>query len=85
MVNPTLTELEGSDLNLLMAARDEAILMVEAGAREVSEEAIVEALDFGHQEIRKIIQAIRELSGKIGKPKWEFQPAAVDSAGAGNL
>ena len=79
VVNPTLTELEGSDLNLIMAARDEAILMVEAGAREVSEETIVEALDFGHQEIRKIIQAIRELSSKIGKPKWEFQPAAVDS------
>ena len=79
VVNPTLTELEGSDLNLIMAARDEAILMVEAGAREVSEETIVEALDFGHQEIRKIIQAIRELSSKIGKQKWEFQPAAVDS------
>ncbi len=79
VVNPTLTELEGSDLNLIMAARDEAILMVEAGAREVSEETIVEALDFGHQEIRKIIQAIRELSSKTGKQKWEFQPAAVDS------
>ena len=79
VVNPTLSELESSDLNLIMAARDEAILMVEAGAREVSEERIVEALDFGHQEIRKIIQAIRDLSGKVGKPKWEFVQASVDS------
>ena len=79
VVNPTRSELEGSDLNLIMAAREEAILMVEAGAREVSEEKIVEALDFGHQEIRKIIQAIRDLSGKVGKPKWEFAQAAVDS------
>ena len=79
IINPTLSELEGSDLNLLMAARDEAVLMVEAGAREVSEEKIVEALDFGHQEIRKIIQAIRDLSSKVGKPKWEFAQAVVDS------
>ncbi len=79
VVNPTLSELESSDLNLIMAARDEAILMVEAGAQEVSEERIVEALDFGHQEIRKIIQAIRDLSGKVGKPKWEFVQASVDS------
>ena len=79
VVNPTRSELEGSDLNLIMAAREEAILMVEAGAREVSEEKIVEALDFGHQEIRKIIQAIRDLSGKVGKPKWKFAQAAVDS------
>ena len=79
VVNPTRSELEGSDLNLIMAAREEAILMVEAGAREVSEEKIVEALDFGHQEIRKIIQAIRDLSGKVGKPKWKFSQAAVDS------
>ena len=79
VVNPTLSQLEGSDLNLIMAARDEAILMVEAGAREVSEERIVEALDFGHQEIRKIIQAIRDLASRIGKRKWEFELAAVDS------
>ncbi len=79
VVNPTLSELEGSDLNLIMAARDEAILMVEASAREVSEERIVEALDFGHQEIRKVIQAILDLAGRVGKPKWEFEPTPVDS------
>ncbi len=80
VVNPTFNQLENSDLNLIMAAREEAVLMVEAGAREVPEERIVEALDFGHQEIRRIIQAIRDLATQTGKKKWQFKASEIDSA-----
>ena len=79
VVNPTFDELENSDLNLIMAAREEAVLMVEAAAREVPEEKIVEALEFGHQEIRRIIQAIRDLAGKAGKEKWQFEVSEIDT------
>ena len=78
VVNPTQNELVSSDLNLIMAARSESILMVEAGAKEVSEATIVEALDFGHQEILRIIQLIHDLAAKAGKKKWKFEACEHD-------
>jgi polyribonucleotide nucleotidyltransferase len=74
VVNPTLSQLEDSSLNLLISATDEAILMVEAGAQEVPEEKMIEALEFGHSEARKIIAAIKELAGRVGKTKREITP-----------
>jgi len=72
VLNPTFAELAESELDLVVAATDSNIVMVEAGAREVSETTIVEALEFAHVAIRKINQLQHELKARIGKPKREF-------------
>jgi polyribonucleotide nucleotidyltransferase len=78
IVNPSFSQLEKSSLNLVVAGTEEAIVMVEAGAREVSEEKMVEALEFGHQAVKQITAAIRELAGRVGAVKREVEPAAQD-------
>ncbi|HUG54665.1 MAG TPA: polyribonucleotide nucleotidyltransferase [Vicinamibacteria bacterium] len=79
VVNPTSTELRTrSKLNLLVAGTDDAIVMVEAGASEISEQVMVEALVTGHEAIRKIVALQRELQAKAGRPKWTFTPKQVD-------
>jgi len=72
VLNPTFAELAESELDLVVAATDSNIVMVEAGAREVSETTIVEALEFAHVAIRKINQLQHELKARVGKPKREF-------------
>ncbi|MFH1377790.1 MAG: polyribonucleotide nucleotidyltransferase [Planctomycetota bacterium] len=76
IVNPTKTQLEESELDLLVAGTDAAITMVECGANELSEEKLVEALMFGHDWIRKICAAQKVLAAKAGKPKMEYKPEA---------
>jgi polyribonucleotide nucleotidyltransferase len=72
VVNPTLQQLENeSALDLIVAASDDAIIMVECGADEVPEARVVEALEVAHAECRKIIAAIRELAASAGKSKRE--------------
>ncbi len=78
VANPTFEQLENSDLNLILSASEEAILMVEAGAREVSEEKMVEALEFGHGAVREIIGAIRRLHARVGKPKFTVEAPTFD-------
>jgi polyribonucleotide nucleotidyltransferase len=72
VLNPTITELVESDIDLVVAATDSNIVMVEAGAREVSEAKIVEALEFAHQAIRQINKMQNDLRARIGKPKRKF-------------
>ena len=71
-INPTHSEMERSDLDIVVAASEDAIVMVEAGASEVPEDAIVEALFAGHEAIRPIVAAQRELAARAGRPKREF-------------
>jgi len=72
-------ESEGrSDLDLIVAGTEEAILMVEAGANEVPEAEILDALDIAHAEIKKLCALQRELAVKVGKPKIPFESIAVD-------
>lgn len=71
VVNPTYSELRNSQLNLIVAGTEEAIVMVEAGAKEVTETVMVEALMFGHSEIKKLCAMQREIREAIGKPKRE--------------
>ena len=78
IINPTLQELAESDLDLIVAGSAEAISMVEAGAKEVDEESMLEALDIAHGEIKKLCAAQEELRAKVGKPKWEVVAQAVD-------
>jgi polyribonucleotide nucleotidyltransferase len=79
-VNPTVAEQKTSSMNLIVAGSDEAIVMVESGALEVSEEVVADALEFAHAEIRKIVAAIRELHSKVKPQKVKVAPPAFDEA-----
>jgi polyribonucleotide nucleotidyltransferase len=70
----------GSDLDLVVAGTEEAILMVEAGANEIPEAEILDALDIAHAEIKKLCQLQRELAEKVGKAKKEFAQISVDES-----
>lgn len=78
IINPTYQELEESDMDVVAAGSDEAILMVEADARQVSEADILKALSVGHDAIRKINEAQRQFKAEAGKEGWTFEPPAVD-------
>ena len=75
VANPTYDEARGSAINIVIAGTEGGIVMVEAGAQQVSEADVIEAIDFGHDCCKKIAAAIRELQQKVGKPKWTFTPA----------
>jgi polyribonucleotide nucleotidyltransferase len=79
-LNPTYSELKNSRLNLAVAGMEDGIVMVEAGAHEVSEEVMVEALNFGHQAIKQIIALQKELRAKIQPAKMVVVPPAIDEA-----
>jgi polyribonucleotide nucleotidyltransferase len=74
VINPSVAEQKTSSINIVIAASEEGIVMVESGALEVSEETVVEALEFGHAAVKKIIAAIRDLHNQI-KPKKVVVPA----------
>jgi polyribonucleotide nucleotidyltransferase len=78
MANPTVAEQKTSLLNLVVAGSEEAIVMVESGALEVSEDTVVDALEFAHAEIRKIVAAIRELHKRVNPEKVKVTPPAFD-------
>ncbi len=78
VVNPTLQQLEESDMNIVMAGSADAVTMVEGGCKEIPEEDLLEALSFGHDVIKTIVSAIDELGSRAGKPKREISPPEVD-------
>jgi polyribonucleotide nucleotidyltransferase len=78
VINPTLQEMDESDLDLIVAGSADAISMVESGAKEVDEETILEALAIAHEEIKKLCAAQDELRKKAGKEKWQVEPVTVD-------
>ena len=88
VLNPTMAQMEGSDLDLVVVSTKEKVIMIEAGAKEVSESLAMEALRFGHQANQAIITLQEQLRSAIGMPKeptpvFEFSPdlmAAVDKA-----
>src|SRR5215468_10802282 len=78
IVNPTYSEMRESLLNIMVVGTSEGIVMIESGAKEVKEETVVDAIEFGHTEIKKICKAINELRDKAGKPKRVVQPPEFD-------
>jgi polyribonucleotide nucleotidyltransferase len=80
LANATYTESRESKLNIIVASTEEGIVMVEAGAQQVSEAEVLGAIEFGHQCCKKIVAGIRELMKLAGKPKREFAAAALDQA-----
>ena len=73
VINPTVEELEKSDINLIVAGTDSAINMVEAGSKEVSEEDMLDALMFGFEEIKKLCAFQKEIVASVGKEKTEVE------------
>ncbi|MFT9847808.1 polyribonucleotide nucleotidyltransferase [Aneurinibacillus sp. REN35] len=79
VINPTVEQMEKSDVNLTVAGTYDAINMVEAGADEVSEEVMLEAIMRGHDEIRKIVEQIRTIAEEVGKEKMEVELLTFDA------
>ncbi|MFU8771905.1 MAG: polyribonucleotide nucleotidyltransferase [Anaerolineales bacterium] len=78
IINPTFDEKERSDLDLRIAGTRDAILMVECGANEITEDVIVAALEYGHQAIQPIIDLQLQMAQEVGKPKREYQRFSID-------
>jgi polyribonucleotide nucleotidyltransferase len=76
VLNPTATQLKESQLNLVVAGTEHAVLMVESEAQELSEDVMLGSVVFGHREMQTAINAINELADQAGKPAWEWQPPA---------
>ena len=85
VVNPTYDEMRESLLNIMVVGTADGIVMVESGAKEVKEETVVDAIEFGHAEVKKICAAISELRAKAGKPKREVAPPEFDQPYYDNL
>ncbi|EAF6341219.1 polyribonucleotide nucleotidyltransferase [Listeria monocytogenes] len=73
VINPTIEQAEKSDISLTVAGTDDAINMVEAGAKEVSEEAMLEAIMFGHEEIKRLCEFQQQIIAAVGKEKREIE------------
>lgn len=80
VVNPDLEAMEQSDLHLVVAGTADAVMMVEAGANELSEQTMLQALELAHSEIKKIVQKINELAKKVGRVKREIVQESIDAA-----
>ncbi len=80
VTNPTYAEAKSSLLNMVVAGSEDAIMMVEAGASEVSEETVIDAIQYAHGEIRKIVTAEKELFQRLGLRKRDVTPPAHDPA-----
>src|SRR5277367_3507699 len=78
IINPTYDEMRESLLNIMVVGTADGIVMIESGANEVSEEVVVDAIDFGHTEVKKICAALNDLRAKAGKKKREVTPPEFD-------
>ncbi len=85
VINPTYDEQRGGKLNLMVVGTADGIVMIESGAKEVSEETVVQGIEFGHEQIKKICAAISDLAKKVGKPKRTVEPVVTDEAYLGEL
>ncbi|MGI9294184.1 MAG: polyribonucleotide nucleotidyltransferase, partial [Pseudomonadales bacterium] len=80
VLNPTYSEQEDSALNMVVAGTEDAVLMVESEAQELSEDQMLGAVLYAHQEMQIAIKAINELAADAGKPRWDWQPVAANEA-----
>ncbi len=80
LLNPTATQLEESELNLVVAGTENAVLMVESEANCLSEEVMLGSVVFGHEQMQTAIQAIKEFSAEVNNAAWEWQAPESDDA-----
>ncbi len=85
VINPTYEEQRSGKLNLMVVGTADGIVMIESGAKEVSEETVVQGIEFGHEQIKKICTAISDLAKKVGKAKRTVEPVVTDEAYLGEL
>jgi len=78
IINPTVQQREKSDLNLTVAGSLQKVVMIEAGANEVPEDVMFDAIMFAHEEIKKICEFIKGIQDEIGKPKFEYEHIVVN-------
>jgi len=78
LLNPTKEALATSDLDLVVAGTEDAVLMVESEAKLLSEDVMLGAVMFGHEQMQAAINAIKELAAEVGATSWDWQPPAVD-------
>ena len=78
LLNPSYSHLIESSLSMVVAGTEDAVLMVESEAKELTEDEMLGAVLFAHQEMQVAINSIKELAAEAGKPRWEWQPAAVN-------
>ncbi|MAT84359.1 MAG: polyribonucleotide nucleotidyltransferase [Gammaproteobacteria bacterium] len=78
LLNPSYAHLLESSLSMVVAGTDEAVLMVESEAEELTEDQMLGAVLFAHQEMQIAINAIKELAAEAGKPRWDWQPPPTD-------
>ncbi len=79
IVNPTLSQLEESDMDLIISGDRDSIGSVEGGAEEISEAALLEALEFAHEHIQEILDLQEDLAEKAGRQKMEYSPPVIDA------
>ncbi len=79
VLNPTFTQLEESDLNLVVAGTANAVLMVESEATGLAESVMLDAVLHGHEQMQSVINLIRDLKAEVGAPEWEWEPEADDA------
>jgi polyribonucleotide nucleotidyltransferase len=79
VLNPTLTQLQDSQLDLVVAGTESAVLMVESEARELPEDVMLGAVVHGHEQMQTVISAIKEFAAEAGAEPWDWQPAAIDT------
>ena len=80
LLNPTRSALEGSDLDLVVAGTDQAVLMVESEANVLSEDVMLGAVVYGHEQMQVAINAINELAAEVNTPSWDWQAAEADQS-----
>ncbi len=79
LLNPSYSDLETSALDLVVAGTDEAVLMVESEAEILSEDVMLGAVMFGHEQLQVAVNAIKEFAAKAGKPSWNWEAPAEDT------
>jgi polyribonucleotide nucleotidyltransferase len=79
LLNPTAPELATSQLHLVVAGTEHAVLMVESEAKGLSEDVMLGAVVFGHEQMQVAIRAIKELASEAGKPRWGWEPAPANA------
>ncbi|WP_353980771.1 polyribonucleotide nucleotidyltransferase [Salinicola endophyticus] len=79
-LNPKVDELATTELNMVVAGTDKAVLMVESEAQELSEDEMLGGVLYAHQEMQVAVDAIKAFAQEAGKPKWDWQPAADNAA-----
>src|ERR1700726_4161780 len=80
IINPTYDEMRESLVNIMVVGTADGIVMIESGAKEVKEETVVDAIEFGHTEIKKICASFSQRRDKVGKPKRKVEPPQFDEA-----